>query len=267
MTELSLSASSVDAYRRCPYRWYLTYVERQAGEGSVRQSIGLAIHKGVEAFFKPLAEAYQPPSWETPGPDDIKWLTGQAMSAHDAEFFGSAMTIPDPDEDLGKALTRSRRGLQTYLEDVAPGITPAMIEKYVTITVNGIPYTMYLDLVDTVDIIHETKTKAAKPSRPDDHAFQVVGQALGFRAETGRRETDVQLDVIVVLKRDRPYHVLVSNGGPIDNHDIGLFAATLERVADGITRNSFPPTGLENGACKWCPVRSVCEPYQEVMAR
>src|SRR5262245_2289834 len=52
VTDLVLSASSVDTFRKCGYRWYLQYVERHEGDQNVRAAVGLAVHQGAQTYYE-----------------------------------------------------------------------------------------------------------------------------------------------------------------------------------------------------------------------
>jgi CRISPR/Cas system-associated exonuclease Cas4 (RecB family) len=255
VTDLVLSASSVDTYRKCAYRWYLQYIERIEGDQNVRAAVGLAIHKGAETYLvlKRLGIPHEVLAGE---------LYDGIEEAHDEMLLEELWSVSNPDEPIEKAIVQSRRTLRSYIEDVAVHIEP-LIEPEVAIeaTINGIPYSGHLDVAD--EDVHDIKIKVAKPRFTDDYAFQQTGYGILYRVATGQVERDVVLDFMVRLKRDRPYHYPIRNGGPIDDQDIRYFATILTRVADGISKGEYPPKGIENGACRYCPVTAYCQPYQE----
>lgn len=247
--ELVLSASSVAAYRGCEYRWYLQYVEQHAGDQTFEKAVGLAVHAGIELYYKAILAGED-------GPE----LEGESVDAADLHVLLEMSSIVDPDMPISKIRGITERVTRSYIEDVGSQINPTMVEQAGRLVVNGIEFSYHLDLADDEDILRDTKVLKAKPRFPEKYAFAMTGYALGFRDLTGRIERDVQLDVMIRLIRDRPYHVPISNGGPITDHDIGIFAAQLEDTAEGIARGSFRPTGLDKQyECRYCPVRNVCE--------
>lgn len=256
MTDLVLSASSVDTFRKCGYRWYLQYVERHEGDQNVRAAVGLAVHKGAEVYFKAKRLGIPHDFLMGEGYDEI-------LDAHDKMIVEELFDVTEPDEPMDKAIITSRRTLKAYLEDVGVDIMP-IIEPEVAIeaNINGIAYSGHIDVAD--EDVHDIKVKAfQKPRFTDDYAFQQVGYGILYRVATDRIERDVVLDFMVRLKRDRPYHFPIRNGGPVDDQDIGRFAGVLTWVANAIAKGQYAPKGLENGACRYCPVRSICQPYQE----
>jgi hypothetical protein len=258
VAELVLSASSADAYRTCPWRWYLEYVEQVGTTTSVAACVGLAVHGAIEAYFKLKLDGQTheditlPEVWEG------------LQDEYDMLLSLELASVMEPDEDVKKARVQGRRVLVSYLEDVGSKITPLFVEEALRIDVNGIPYSIHPDLIDDKIVVHDTKVKRQKPRDPGVYAFAQNGYGLGSRVLTGRKETDLVLDIMIRLKRDRPYHVPIRNGGPVTDYAAGVFASQLEWVANGIAANHFPPSGLETGACRYCPVRAHCDYFEEM---
>lgn len=250
MADLVLSASSLDAYDSCHYRWYLQYVESQQGEQSVAAAVGSAVHYAIEQHYRAqmLGEPLTPKILE---------------DMYDAYYVLDTLGMADPELPIDKAMIWGRRALTSYLEDVAPGVDPVLVEHGEIISVNDILVSGHLDVADSKGIVHDTKIKGSKPRDPGRYLRAFTVYALLYRQRMEKLETDVQLDVIIRLKRDRPYHVPYRYGGPVSQHDVAIFAASLERIANGIERGDFRPTGLEDGACRFCPVKTVCAYYLE----
>jgi CRISPR/Cas system-associated exonuclease Cas4 (RecB family) len=261
VAELVLSASSAEAYMKCGWRWYLEYVEQVPTEGSVRMAVGLAVHEAIEAYYRFRLDGLDH--------DDIvlfdEVLAG-LVDVHDSRLAMELAAIPDPDEDVKKARREGGRVLISYIEDVGAVTNPLYVEEQLRTDINGIPYSVHIDLIDDRFVVRDTKVKRQKPRDPGIYAFAMNGYSLNARVLLGRKETDVQLDIMIRLKRDRPYHVPIRNGGPVTDAAAGIFASQLEYVANGIEKGRFQPTGLETGACRWCPVKAHCIPYQETQS-
>lgn len=251
MADLVLSASSVEAYRSCGWRWWLQYIEADRGETSIEAAVGIAVHAAVEHYYKARLAGEVPPLTEVL---DVFDLTFYLETAHTAT------------PDLPKWRQIGRRVTKSYIEDVGERTDPLLVEQAVATTINGIEYSAHIDLATRLRAVLDLKVKKAKPRAPSRYLFALTGYALSFRSLTGERETDVGLDVMIRLKRDRPYLVPIRYGGPISDRDAGIFARQLEEVANGITAGRFEPTGLETGECKWCPVRPSCVYYAEFAA-
>lgn len=250
MADLVLSASSLDAYDDCHYRWYLQYVESHQGEQSVAAAIGIAVHYAIEQHYKAVM-------LDEPLP--AKVLDDTYRTQYALETAG----IADPELPLDKAVKWGSRALTTYLEDVAPNVVPTLIEQGGLLQVDGVLVSGHLDVADDRRIVRDTKIKGNKPRDPRRYLRAFTIYALIYRDLMDTVESDVQLDVIVRLKRDRPYHVPYNYGGSVSDHDIAITAASLQRVANGIAKGDYRPTGLEEGACKYCPVKTVCDYYLE----
>lgn len=257
MSELVLSASSADAYGSCHYRWYLTYIESSSGEQGIPQAVGLGVHAAVEDYYNARLRG------DRLSPEEI---LAAGRESFDLVYLTESAEITEPSEDPVKARKEGRRVTDAYLTDVGPNVNPVYVEQPGLIIVNGIAYSFHFDLSDDQDVVRDTKVKRAKPRRGmEDYLFQGIGYALGFRNLTGRVETDYQLDIMIRLKRDPPYHFPIRHGGPFDDYEIGAFAERLTRIAAGINRGDFAPTGLDEdpSTCKFCPARPICGPYAD----
>lgn len=251
MSDLVLSASSLDAYDECHYRWYLSYVEAEQGEQSVAAAIGSAVHTAIEKHYNAVMEGQ---------PLDAT----QIADVYNLEYVINTAGIADPELPIDKAMKWGRRALSTYLEDVAPGIVPVLVEHGELMDWDGIKVSGHLDVSDDRDVVHDTKIKKAKPRDVRRFLRAFVIYAEVHRVATGNEASDVQLDVIVRLKRDRPYHLPYNYGGPISRHDYEVTTASIHAVANGIARDDFRPTGLdEPGVCTYCPVKTICAYYEE----
>jgi hypothetical protein len=245
--QLVLSASSVAAYQTCHYRWRLEYIEMHSSVMGLPAAIGQAVHSGVEAWYKGFLMGVADPA-----------LLKVAHDVLRTTFIFETASMADPEEPLDKALVQAQRVLQSYIEDVASITTPVLIEYGFLLSINGILFSGHLDLADNERKVRDLKVKKTKPRNAKElYGFSRVGYALGYRDATGEEESDFQLDVMIRLKRDRPYHVPFSTG-PVTPGEIGVFAATLERTAEGIARGDFRPTGL-GISCRYCPVKHACE--------
>lgn len=254
--ELVLSSTSADAYRQCAYRFYLEYVEMVPQVQNVRAAIGMAVHAAVEEYY----------TLRLMGLDHEHIVADHIEALEDAYETICAIElamVAEPEENVGKAIASGQRSFWTYLEDVAPSVEPLYVEKALRIDIDGIPYSIHPDLIDDDGVVRDLKVKRSKPRDPTVYAFQQNGYAIGYRLLIGQKERDIQLDIIIRLLRDRPYYWPIRNGGPASDYAIRLFTNQLTDVANGIAKGRYPPEGLENGACRWCPVRHACRPYQE----
>lgn len=236
-----LSASSINTFKNCGQRWYYEYVLLWDAPTTDKQALGIAVHAAVECGMS------------------FKFMTGGEDPDIDTyiAWFDDEFNLPEPEmREEGHKLMR------LFATDIGPRINPMLIERPVQFTVNGIPYSGVIDLVDDRGRIRDWKTTGSRP-RPTSYQTNMVGYALGYRHMTGETETEVVLDYLVRTKT--PKYVPIASGGPISDTAINHFVSQLEYVADMIDDGSFPANGITSGACRWCPFTSKCEAYQQRM--
>lgn len=149
--------------------------------------------------------------------------------------------------------------LKRYHQTVVPTVQPVLVEQQIQYKVNGVPFSGYIDLVDSRRRVRDLKTVKQKPSR-SDYALNMIGYALGFRQLTGETETGVQLDYMV--RTQQPYHHPITSEGPIPDTAISAFADVVSGVADAVSKGVFLPTGINNNACSWCGYTQICDAYK-----
>jgi len=238
-----LSASSVQTFLRCGHQWYLANVVRLREPPKVRMSLGTAAHSAVEHNMVQ------------------KILTKTDVDADEmtdvfSSNFDELMTeIEDPDEDIGKAKDDGIGLVKLHRKMVSPMIQPIWVEKAGQLEVDGVPYSWVVDLVDDKDRVRDLKTKKARP-RIDEYLLGMTGYALGFRQETGRKESDIVIDGLVRTKV--PQYVPLY-GGQVSDQRIESFSDTLGTISHAIERGDFVPNGLTSGACNWCGFANSCK--------
>lgn len=249
MRPVVFSASSVNTYLDCHLRWYFSYVLNDEGEQSEAQAVGIAVHDVVEQVLK-------------------RTLPSDAFA--DDPVIGDLIRL------------FNREILPTYRE-------PVLVETPFQITVNGIGFSGVIDALDRQDIppamygdfstywaaevagivpqhaniLRDTKTTSKRPA-PGKYRFNMVGYYLGVTEGLDREVDAMQLDYIV--RTQTPYYWPEVQALP-DEDEIASFAATLERVADGVARGDYQPTGLGTYVCGYCPHQSTCGPlarYKEI---
>lgn len=248
MRPVVFSASSVNSYLTCHLQWWFTHVLAERGLESEQQRVGLQAHDYAERTLRQLGTGYITPD-----------------------------TSPRPEV---KAL------LRVWDRDILPTYrNPILIEAEFQLEINGIPYSGVIDSVDEhhigpvfeidwdsegrdlIDpggnewdawILRDLKTTGSRPAK-GKYRLNMIGYWLGATDLLGREPDAAQLDWIVRTKNPYYWPEVVE---PIDEDDIANFAATLERVAEGVAKADYEPTGLGTWACKPCPYRHVCGPYQ-----
>lgn len=239
----------MSAWLSCHYRWRLEYIEGHKSQMGIAAAVGQAVHAGVERYYKLRREGIA---------HEYIVASGEAEDVFEQSYFYESLDVIDPKEPIEKVEGQGRRVLGVYLDEVGRVTEPLLVEHGFLITVNGILYSGHMDLADKPGKVRDLKVLGQPPRDPwDRYLFAMVGYGLGYRDHTGEKETDLQLDVMIRLKRDSPRYVPISNGGPATDQQIGVFAATLEKTAEGIAKGDYRPTGL-GIKCPYCPVKNIC---------
>jgi CRISPR/Cas system-associated exonuclease Cas4 (RecB family) len=244
------SGSSVQTFMRCQRQWEFAYVYELKRPPSVRMILGTAAHAAEEVNFKQKLVTKE----------DIPL---EAALDVFSDAFDSAVIEAEPDpedkESPGQAKDSGIATLSVYHETVAPPIEPLFVEHEGLVHVNDIPYSYTIDLVDTKGRVRDHKYTKRRPQSSADYRLSMIGYALGYREETGKKEADVVLDYMVRTKD--PYHWPVASSGPVPDAAINSFANILELVNAAVMEGRFLPTGLTNHACSWCGYNDICPDY------
>lgn len=248
---LILSASSVTTFLRCGVQWEFAYVKALKSAPTIKQSLGIAAHEAFEANMlgKLVAEVDMPEAF--------------VLDVFSGAYDRLLLEVEDPAEDPGKAKDQGVRLIQKQHREVAPGITPVLVEAPIQFEIDGMLYSGTIDLTDSKKRVRDWKTSARKPTDGGTYSIGMTGYALGYRALTGETETDVQLDFFVRYKKQAPAYYPIPAGGPVSDRAIAVFADVVARVYEAISAGRFTPNGLTSGACSWCGYREICRYYQQ----
>lgn len=245
------SASSVNTYIRCGKQWEFAYVYGIKSPPSLRAVIGMAAHEAVEINYRQkMASGVDLPV------DDVLDAFSDAFDRIVVD------AVPDDKEATPDGKDSGIKTVDLYHREVASTVHPVLVEEQIQFKVNGVPFSGYIDLVDTRRQIRDLKTVKSKPSRAD-YSLNMIGYAIGYRQAFGEQESAVQLDYVVRTKQ--PYYHPVPSDGPIPDTAISAFADVVTGVADAVQKGVFLPTGLNTGACSWCGYKEVCKPYKETV--
>lgn len=245
-----LSASSMTTLMRCGVQWDFAYLRKIKSPPTVKQSIGIAAHEAFEQQMVGKIAA------EVDLPEDF------VVDVFSTEYDHLLLEVEDPAEDPGKAKDQGVRLVQKQHREIAPRITPVLVEAPIQFEIDGMLYSGTIDLVDGKGRVRDWKTSARKPTDGGTYGLAMTGYALGYRQLTGHTETDVQLDYLVRYKKQDPAYYPIPAGGPVSDGAIAVFAETVARVYETIMSGRFIPNGLTNGACSWCGYREICPYYR-----
>lgn len=196
-------------------------------------SIGSAVHLGIAMLHLGTAAP------ETPV-DALR----RSLAADVAQM------TPPYSEDPSVALRDALTMLAVYRKKVWPTFKPTLVEAPFVISVDGILFSGQIDAAD--EDVRDVKTTAGmtinskKPSqfKPDRHRFQLTGYGLGYKWLTGKSPRRYIIDLLTRRGAYRQYIV---------EPDVGEFMEVLGVASDGILSETFEPTGVSNGECRYCP--------------
>jgi RecB family exonuclease len=249
-----ISVSALKMYERCPQQYAFRYVDGLRIPPGVAQIKGRAFHGGIAHNFRQKVQS------RTDLPlDVVKDATAEAV---DTEFAGEVFLNPD-EKSVGLATLRGTtkdaavKMVGVHHEKIAPAIQPALVEQKITLKPDPGKFPMnimgILDLADENDVIRDNKTASKSPNaEAAARSQQLTTYALLFRAFTGRRETGVALDTVVMTEAGN-LSVKVQESKR-DWTDIQALKRRLEVTVAAIKTGIFPPTDPEAWWCseKWC---------------
>ena len=158
-----LSPSQARTFLDCAYKWYAKHALGLPDPPNGSFVRGRVVHKMAELYYRARLAGKTPDLDDMHQPFEEAWDREAAMAA-----FGADENV---DELKRQAAVLTRK----YLEEVAPEIQPAAVERPVTGTIGGVCVRAFIDLVDTRGRIIDLKTAAKSPSGVSaDYAFQVA---------------------------------------------------------------------------------------------
>lgn len=251
---VSLSGSSLGCYKRCPYWWYLEYVENEVRPPRLQMARGLAGHEAIEqALHTKLEKGQAPP------PEQI------------TEFFMDlfveyARESPEKQGQDTKAdvFRRGVLAIEAWCRDIEPDIDPLYVEVGGQFDIDGITYTWTADLITKDLLVKDWKFVKRKPQVGSDwgpdYTRNMQGYVIGARTALGLEEAGYELDYIVCTLD--PYLVQATYP-PLTDEDIDEFRDDVVETHARIMDMQFPPLGLGNNSCSWCPFADgTCEYYR-----
>ncbi|MDO8577513.1 MAG: PD-(D/E)XK nuclease family protein [Candidatus Wildermuthbacteria bacterium] len=132
-------------------------------------------------------------------------LEDYGQELQDARFLLSKEYLAKEKEvDVGELLSTGAKGIEVYLKEMDPKISPDLVEADFSIpVVKGVQLIGKIDLTDTKDVIHEMKTTRKSPNKQDIRSdAQLAIYQLGFQSITKRLPKGISKDYIVMSKKD-----------------------------------------------------------------
>jgi len=195
-----LSVSQIEAYIHCGERWRLKKIEKIHEPSTSTQIRGTQVHAATA--FNMIAKRDKGAAMLV---EEVETLafdgTIRAFSS------GSVLLNADEAQDGLTNVAHATADVAAWLarlhhQQVAPDIDPVSVEETITVTPEGhTPMVAVLDLTDTKDVIHDTKTKTRAPNADEaDISLQMSQYHLSFLAKNGRPPSALALDHLVYYK-------------------------------------------------------------------
>lgn len=224
-----ISPSQITMFLRCPSQYYFRYCEGLILPPKSAMTKGKAIHKGQEINYKQKIKT----KYDLPLSD--------VQDAASTEFETVATeTEWKPDEDKGKVKDEVIALTGLYHKEVAPIVQPEYVEEevYVEIPAVNIKIKGFIDLVQTGDILRDTKSSKRSPAEDEaQKSLQLRLYSLAFRMLTGRKETCSYLDYLVNTKEPKQ----ISRKAVFTDDDISYFVGLIIQMKKAISLGVFVP--------------------------
>ncbi len=235
-----ISHSRISTMLRCPMMYYYKYVEgiKTPLTGSLAR--GRAVHRALESYWGKRLEGVSL---------SMEQVVTQAAEAFDEEAQECDF---QEDENPGKLKDQAVALTGLYLDQVAPGINPAMVEQAIVFPielVDGRVITGYsiLDLIDVEGAIHDNKNFSKTPSMEEaDKNLQLTMYAAAYRHEMGTEESSVILDCLIAKTKPEAIK-LVSTRTQADIDD-------WRKIVSGVYQH------IESGIFYPNPTNMMCGP-------
>lgn len=240
-----ISHSQIRAYRECPKKYEYAYVEGILPPITDKVFLGEVFHAAIEHYFK--------------GRIGGAPLCDEAVEA----FFRQAFDATAPEREISWKASRLEtrdRGLaflRCFLQHVAPGTRPLMVEKELSAVLpgSGVLLKGVLDLVEEDYCITDFKTTTGRwsASRVRNSPQMLIYQYL-FERSFGPVPARMKYEVFYgkkagnVRRQTLPVIAVATAGDDL----LAMIGLVVEKIAAG----EFPPR--VTAFCRYCEFRRLC---------
>ncbi len=239
---LRLSYSSISTYEKCPFQYFLQYVEKLEAPRSPALSFGSSLHGALERFHSGTDKL-------SPGLDDLLRFMDEAW---EGEGYADA-------EEEAAYRQRGREILTRYYEsNCAKPAIPVALEQRFLLPMEGWELSGVMDRVD----------------RYPDGSYEIIDYKTNKKLPPlSRLQEDMQLpiyqmaavQVLGIKPVKLTFHYLVPDQRYTTRahpqEELERLKARLQEVAEHIKRGEFEPR--PNNLCRWCDVRLHCPLEQQ----
>jgi RecB family exonuclease len=243
-----LSPSQCNCFLECQVKWYYKYCVRLAEPHNGSRLLGIAVDDALSENFRAKARK---------GESLPEAEVHEAFSASFGSGIAEAELLRDESAD---DLADSGRALCTrYLEDLAPLVTPALIDDTPAVQmpvegeVGGVPVRGYVDVLDVDGSIIDLKTSKRRPAGISaDYRLQLAtyDRLAGVGARQG------QLHYMIRTKRIQTLRLTAKVTEADDRLVEAIYPAAQEAMRSGL----YLPRRTSNLCSrKYCAFWSRCE--------
>lgn len=239
--ELTLSATGVETYERCPLQFKIKYDWALPGEPTAAMQYGNAMHTVLKRYYDSV-RAGQPLSRE------------QVEAEFRREFAKAVLEDPHQRELYERqGSEQMRRFLEARASEPAADVLET--EKGFSIEIGGARIRGRVDRVDRAGdgvAIVDYKTGAPRSQEDADESLQLSLYALAAQRQWNlepRRLVFYNLDTNQAIETER------------SAKELAAAEAQVRRAAENIAQGRFD--AKPGWHCRWCPYRSLCPETEE----
>lgn len=262
-----ISPTSYGMYLRCPFQYYLRYVQGLKEPPASPLIRGIAAHTALDGHFKAILKLDHRPSTEdlcAHYEQALVWTEEERKQATQQEI------VWKKDDSHATLLDRGVEVLRQYDREHGQKIVPARVEDPFRLEFKDVEWALEgrvdLQQRDTLTV-QDFKTA----SRKYDESAVLTSDALtlyqeGIEAQPGEQQIgDLQIHVLLFYKDKVDVQILKAK-----RRKPAVRKATLENVGStvrGIRAQVFPKTGNIKMTCSWCGYRRRCRPEYDKWMR
>lgn len=260
LNKRTVSASSLDTYLRCPYRYYLTYEaqgERVAPPATPDMLAGTGFHAAIEYALRQVLQGGEP---------TIDECVAHGLKVVYDEFASSGC-VSDPMDASPVSLvdaiaTRVKRASTWYLSNQFTRLVPAQVEYEFNIPLPaaGWSLTGRIDCIEADGTVIDHKLSGSQRAPATDRAdrsLQLSVYALARLIETGQVPPSLELE----YTRDGGSRLgLIVRASTRSRADCERTMLLILAVIESIEAGAYPPANPEGIECNGrCQFWHVCK--------
>lgn len=241
-----LSYSQIRTFLICPRKYFYTYIEEIQVPLNDKLFLGTVFHATLEWFFRETLKG---------NPPGVPLVADFFVEEFKRCRDGNEIQWDDPQD---QARRRGHAMLRHFMEELAPGFKPLMVEKELVVPLEGYPVELrgVLDLVEEDLSITDFKTATARwsRSRVRHSRLQMVIYHYLFEKSLGGANPRQRFCVVYSRKGNQARSQFVDVAAEASDRE-HLFRV-IAHVADGIREERFPRN--EGFRCGYCEYRGTC---------